>query len=115
MCDHLWTFRDGRSYCGACGAWSLDLICWPELRQNGGHYPTATDVQRQFACGICYANILTRMVDGELRVVCRNGHDIGDTQDIITKAARDYRLLKQEADAVEVLDGLPPELRALVQ
>lgn len=113
MCQHLWTYRNGRSYCETCGAWALDLRCYPHLRRDGGQYPTMGTIQN-YACAECWANIRARMVDGELVAICDNGHNIADVL-IISKAARDYRVLRQEADAVEVLDGLPQELRALVQ
>lgn len=113
-CTHEWIYRNGRSFCADCGAWAPDLRCFPQLRQNGGHYPTAPDVQNHYACQQCYANFRARVVGGKLRVLCDCGHDLASVQ-VIPKQLRDYILARQEAEAVEVLDGLPAELRAMLE
>ncbi|MEE9596426.1 MAG: hypothetical protein V3V96_06580 [Acidiferrobacterales bacterium] len=53
------------------------------------------------------------MVDGVLKIVCENGHDLATTQ-VIHKDLRDYRIAQQEMEAVDVLEGLPDHLRALI-
>lgn len=114
-----WTYKHGRSFCPDCGGWALDLRCFSHLRQSFPEvgvydkFPTATDVQNVYACAKCLENFRARVIDGELRIVCENGHDLATTQ-IIAKATRDYRIAQQEADADEVLEGLPAHLRALI-
>lgn len=115
MCKHRWTYRGGRSWCPDCDAWALDLRCCPSLRLQGGRYPTTTDLQNYFVCSICNGNLRTRVVQGDLRVLCDEcGGDAVETGKVTPKRKRDYVFARQEADALEVLDGLPPELRGLV-
>lgn len=115
MCSHAWVYRDGRSQCVKCSAWALDLRCCPDLRLRGGRYPTSTDLQRDFTCPICQAGLRARVVDGELRVVCDGpeAHDIVRLGRAVPRRKRDYIFARQEADAQEVLDGLPPALQAI--
>jgi hypothetical protein len=115
MNDHEWVYVGGRSRCATCGRWANDLRCVPEFRLSGGRYPTITDLQHHYACGICGENILTRMVNGELRAICLNGHDVLETRRITQKNARDHRWAQEAMDYVEVLDDLPAELRALAE
>ena len=90
MCDHRWQYKDGRSVC-ACGAWAADLRCLPALRQPRGRYPTATGLQQSFACPICLSNVRTRVVLGELRIVCDGpqAHDIVALGRAMPKEKRD--------------------------
>ena len=92
----------------------MDLRCFPHI-ERFGKFPTASDVQSSWACAKCLANFRARVIDGKLRIVCdgEDQHDLATTQ-IIHKDLRDYRIAQQEVDAVEVLDGLPAHLRALV-
>ena len=121
-CSHAWIYRNGRSQCRKCGAWAADLRCMPAFRQQGGRYPTLTDLQN-YVCAVrsrysgesCGANIRARTLDGELRALCDNGHDVVIAGRIARKSSRDHVYRQQESDALEVLDGLPPELRALAR
>ena len=114
--DHDWQYRNGRSYCPECGAWVLDLRCCPELRGKGGAYLTATDLQNFWSCPLCEAGLRARMKDGELRILCDGDaqHDIIALGRAVPKLRRDYIIAHQEADADEVLDELPANLRALI-
>ena len=122
-CSHSWVYKNGRSQCRNCGVWAADLRCVPAFRQQGGRYPTLTDLQSHYVCAVCMqlsgepcrANIRARTLDGELRALCDNGHDVIVTGRIARKDARDATYRRQESDALEVLDGLPPELRALAR
>ncbi len=107
-----WEYEAGRSKCSECGSWAMDLRCYPHLLAFG-RFPTLTEVQNFRACAKCLENFRARMVDGVLKIVCENGHDLATTQ-VIHKDLRDYRIAQQEMEAVDVLEGLPDHLRALI-
>ena len=112
-CGCKWEYEAGRSKCRECGSWAMDLRCYPHLELIDGRFPTASEVQNFRACAKCLENFRARMVDGDLRIICENGHDVATTQ-VIHKDLRDYRIAQQEMAAVDVLDGLPDHLRALI-
>ena len=87
------------------------------MTENTGHLPRAYDLQRFYACGICGANIRVRTVNGELRSLCDgpDAHDIEQTGNIITKERRDFIHQKQEQDFYDVLEGLPQNLKEMIQ
>lgn len=107
--QHLWTYRNGRSECIRCGATANDGRGLPH-----GHYAvngkalTAWRLQAGYACPVCCANILPRIVLGELKILCAGpeAHDIERIGRAVPKTKRDYILARQEMDAVTVLDGL---------
>jgi hypothetical protein len=66
-----------------------------------------SELQVNFACPECYADINPRVVDGKLRILCAGeGHDVAALGRAIPKAKRDYIVAKQEADAIDAAEGL---------
>jgi hypothetical protein len=66
-----------------------------------------SELQVNFACPECYADINPRVVDGKLRILCAGeGHDVAKLGRAIPKAKRDYIVAKQEADAIDAAEGL---------
>ena len=118
MCQHLWTYRDGRSRCLRCGQAVDDARGLPH-----GHYAingmalTPGRLQAGYACPICLKDINPRVVDGKLRVLC-TGHDAHDIVALgwaLPKRQRDAILARQKEDFYIILDGLPSDLQEIIR
>ena len=115
MCKHLaMTFVNGRSVCLKCRASWNDQRGLPHgTYAVNGRAMSASQLMVSCACPVCLADIIPRVVDGELQVLCagENAHDIAAMGRVITKGRRDAIIRKQEQDYYTVIDGLPAELR----
>jgi hypothetical protein len=117
-CHHAWTYRNGHSECIRCKATALDGRGLPH-----GHYAingaamNASRLVMSFVCPVCLSDINPRVIDGELRVLCAGpeGHDVAELGRAMTKEQRDYIRQKQEQDFYTILEGLPQELKEVVQ
>jgi hypothetical protein len=118
---HAWVWRDGRSECLACGATADDGRGMPPgsypVRVGGRVEALTPGRLREHACPICLENVNPRMMDGELRVLCAgpDAHDVAAIRRALTRAHRDAIVARREMDVLEVIDGLPAELRAALQ
>ena len=115
MCQHLaLTYQNGKSVCLKCRASWNDQRGLPHgTYAVNGMAMSARQLMVSYACPTCLADIIPRVVDGELQILCagENAHDIVAMGRSITKGRRDAIIRKQEQDYYTVIDGLPAEIR----
>lgn len=118
MCNHLWTYRNGRSECIRCEETADDLRGLPH-----GHYAingealTVARVQNDYACPVCLANIRARVDGGKFKLLCEGEppHDVGELGRAIQKGKRNQIIQKQKQDFYTIYDGLPEHLRKEIE